>query len=318
MNINLDDVITALEEEGNTYLCISSDELCYVEDDYIYFYGSNRVEDIDEFDSGDYLELPNRDYVNAYAMMEKFIDKECTGEAKEWLSNAIKGRGAFRMFRSVLDRFRIEDKWYKFREKELRETAISWCLENGYEYHDDYYEEEEEVISKSEAKPRLIQIVNNNKHTIVPLVIGYREYLSSLNGYKSNDDEMSANSEIDYYFKRNYPIYTVSVSGLTVGYAVYRIDDNVVWLESLFVKENYRNKGIGKMLFEKGEEIANECGNDTLYNNVHPNNDLMINFLNGVGYDVINLIEIRKPYKNEEFNEEYLIGHNSFRYKGKK
>lgn len=318
MNINLDDVITALEEEGNTYLCISSDELCYVEDDYIYFYGSNRIEDIDQLDSKDYLQLPNRDYVNAYNMMEKFIEKETEGEAKEWLSNAIKGRGAFRMFRSCLDRFRIEDKWHKFREKELRETAISWCLENGYEYYDDYYEEDEEVIPKSEAKPRLIKIVNNNKHTIVQLVLEFREYLSSLNGYKSNDDEMSAKSEIDYYFKANYPIYGVSVSGLVVGYAVYRIEDDIVWIESLFVKDKYRNKGFGKMLFEKGEEIASEYGNDTLYNNVHPNNELTIKFLKSVGYDVLNLIEVRRPYKNEEFNEEYSIGDNIFRYKGKK
>ncbi len=55
-------------------------------------------------------------------------------------------------------------------------------------------------------------------------------------------------------------------------------------------------------------------GEDTVYNYVHPNNDAMMSFLRNKGYTVLNLVEVRKPYKNEELNKKYKIGNNEFDY----
>ena len=41
-------------------------------------------------------------------------------------------------------------------------------------------------------------------------------------------------------------------------------------------------------------------GEDTVYNFVHPNNEGMIRFLASKGYTVLNMIEVRKPYKGEK------------------
>ena len=68
------------------------------------------------------------------------------------------------------------------------------------------------------------------------------------------------------------------------------------------------------MLFEKAESIAREYGNETLYQYIHPNNDAMIRFLKASGYDVLNLIEVRKAYPEEELKENYSIGEHSYRY----
>ena len=68
------------------------------------------------------------------------------------------------------------------------------------------------------------------------------------------------------------------------------------------------------MLFNKAAAIAKEHHNDTLYQYVHPNNDVMIRFLAKQGYDVLNLIEIRKAYEDEELKDNYQIGDHSFRY----
>jgi ribosomal protein S18 acetylase RimI-like enzyme len=54
------------------------------------------------------------------------------------------------------------------------------------------------------------------------------------------------------------------------------------------------------MLFRKAEEIAASMGEDTVYNFVHPNNEGMIRFLASKGYTVLNMIEVRKPYKGEK------------------
>ena len=68
------------------------------------------------------------------------------------------------------------------------------------------------------------------------------------------------------------------------------------------------------MLFDKAEALAKEYGNETLYQYVHPNNDLMIDFLKANSYDVLNLIEIRKNYTDEVTEEEYQIGDHTYRY----
>ena len=58
--------------------------------------------------------------------------------------------------------------------------------------------------------------------------------------------------------------------------------------------------GVAAALHGKAEEIAASYGNDTVYNYVHPNNHRMIEFLRKAWLQsVLNLIEIRKPYQNE-------------------
>ena len=138
--------------------------------------------------------------------------------------------------------------------------------------------------------------------------------LSSLKGIKSETDVDEAVEELRYYLSKGYPIYAVSDNGRYIGYIVCRIEDDVVWLESIYVKPEYRRKGVGRMLFDKAEAIAKEHGNPTLYQYVHPNNDAMILFLSHMGYDVLNLIEIRKAYPEEENDTTYTIGEHTYRY----
>lgn len=67
-----------------------------------------------------------------------------------------------------------------------------------------------------------------------------------------------------------------------------------MWVESIFVKAEYRRHGVATALHSKAEEIAASNGDDTVYNYVHPNNHCMIEFLRKRGYTVLNLIELRK------------------------
>ena len=318
MEINLEDVINSIKDDMvDTYFNFVTEELVYVEEDYIYSYGSNNVEDISELNNGEYIKLPNKDYLDTYGIMEAFCDEVDDQESKEWLKESIKGSGAFRRFKASLSRLHLEDQYRDYLNKEIRNAAIDWCNENGFEYYELEEINEEEYEVKKDNEYKLIEIKDNNKHTIVNLVMDFRDYLDSLKGYKANNDDKSIKNEINYYLESNYPIYAISLSGLMIGYCVLRIEADVVWLESIYVKKEYRNKGIGKILFKKAEEEANKYGNDTLYNYVHPNNDLMFAFLKSMNYDVLNLIEVRKAYKEEELNKEYIIGNNTFKYKSK-
>ena len=65
---------------------------------------------------------------------------------------------------------------------------------------------------------------------------------------------------------------------------------------------------------DKAEELAAAYGNDTVYNYVHPNNHGMITFLKSRGYTVLNLIEIRKPWKGEKLTQTIRVGEHEFDY----
>ena len=98
------------------------------------------------------------------------------------------------------------------------------------------------------------------------------------------------------------------------GYMVCRIQDDVVWVESIYVKEKYRRLSVATALHDKAEKIAEVYGNETVYNYVHPNNHRMIDFLKKRGYTVLNLIEIRKPYKGERLTQTITVGEHKFDY----
>jgi len=68
------------------------------------------------------------------------------------------------------------------------------------------------------------------------------------------------------------------------------------------------------MLYQAAEELAHSYDQPMLYNYVHPNNNAMITFLAKRGYDVLNLIEIRKKRPGELTSEKINVRNNIFNY----
>ena len=119
---------------------------------------------------------------------------------------------------------------------------------------------------------------------------------------------------MEEYLSANFPVYAALVDGKYAGYVVCRIDSDVVWVESIYVREEYRRHGVATALHSKAEEIAASDGDDPVYNYVHPNNHRMIEFLRKRGYTVLNLIEIRKPYKKEKLTQTIKVSEHEFDY----
>lgn len=149
---------------------------------------------------------------------------------------------------------------------------------------------------------------------VAELLSLFRVKLNSFKGINNEPNIISAKEELNSFLTdEHYPIYLCIKDNEVAGYMILKID-GVIWIEQLYVKENYRRKGIGSLLFEEAEKISHDLGEETLFNYVHPNNDTMINFLRSKGYTVLNLLEIRKPYKDEKTNKKYKIGNNDFDY----
>jgi len=160
-----------------------------------------------------------------------------------------------------------------------------------------------EIIKITQATDNLAQ-----------MVALFRVELRSYKGIVSKPNVDAGREEMEEYLAAGFPVFAAIVDGEYAGYVVCRVDSAVVWVESIFVKDEYRRQGIASALHSKAEEIAAFYGDDTVYNYVHPNNHRMIAFLRKRGYTVLNLIEIRKPYQGEQPTQTICVGEHEFDY----
>ena len=160
----------------------------------------------------------------------------------------------------------------------------------------------------------LIRASTEDAERIAPLTAAFRTQLKSFRGIKSQPDIEAGKEEILAFLQSACPVYAVEDSGVVVGYIVCRIDEPCLWVEHIYVREDYRRKRVATMLFRKAEEIASSMGEDTVYNFVHPNNENMIRFLRSKGYTVLNMIEIRKPYAGEKLTTTVRVDNEAFDY----
>lgn len=149
---------------------------------------------------------------------------------------------------------------------------------------------------------------------LAEMVALFRVELLSYKGLSSGQNVKAGWEEMEEYLSAGFPVFAALVDGAYAGYVVCRIDDGVVWVESIFVKGEYRRNGVAAALHDKAEEIAARYGEETVFNYVHPNNHAMIAFLRARGYTVLNLIEIRKPYKGEKLTQTITVGEEEFDY----
>ena len=149
---------------------------------------------------------------------------------------------------------------------------------------------------------------------LAEMVASFRVELRSYKGFVSRTNVDAGREEMQEYLTAGFPVFAAVVDGEYAGYVVCRVDSDVVWVESIYVKEEFRRHGVATALHSKAEEIAASYGDDTVYNYVHPNNHRMIDFLRKRGYTVLNLIEIRKPYKDEKLTQTIAVGEHEFDY----
>lgn len=143
----------------------------------------------------------------------------------------------------------------------------------------------------------------------------FRAALRSYKGLISTPDAAAGCAELTEYVDANWPVYAAKTAdGQWAGYIVLRTEEPLVWVESLFVEEQFRRSGIASALFARAEEKAAAWGETTVFNYVHPNNHGMIAFLRRHGYTVLNLIEIRKPWPDETLHTTIAVGNENFDY----
>jgi len=156
---------------------------------------------------------------------------------------------------------------------------------------------------------------HNDVDQVAALIAQFRQEHKLIKGIKSTLNIDQAKIEFYEYLESDFPIYLATDDEeKALGYIVCRVDATVVWVESIYIIEAERRNGIALTLYKKAEEIVSELGGDTLYNWVLPNNHKIINFLSKQGYDVLNMIEIRKQHKDEKLVNEINVGEHYYLY----
>lgn len=147
-----------------------------------------------------------------------------------------------------------------------------------------------------------------------PLTAAFRVELKSYKGICSEPDVSAAVSELDEYLRADFPMFVAMEDDKCIGYLVCKTDAPTVWVESMYVADEYRRHGVASALFCEAEKLAADYGEETVFCNVHPNNYAIIEFLRKRGYTVLNLIELRKPFRDEELSAKICVGENTFDY----
>lgn len=147
---------------------------------------------------------------------------------------------------------------------------------------------------------------------LLGLILSLRNELNRLNRIEEQPDLNEISEEAESYFTNNRNVFLIRKENKAIGYAVLKWEDDIAWLDWMFMKNEYRRKGIASFLFDYVESYAINKGSDQLYVWVHPDNDPMLKFLNKKEYNVLNLIEIKKNKK--EISKEIQILNNKYTY----
>lgn len=90
-------------------------------------------------------------------------------------------------------------------------------------------------------KIELLEIRQVND-ALAEMVALFRVELRSYKGIASKPNAEDGREEMKEYLLAGFPVFAATVHGEYAGYVVCRIESEVVWVESIFVREEYRRQ----------------------------------------------------------------------------
>jgi uncharacterized protein UPF0158 len=85
-------------------------------------------------ESEDFIALPSKFEIHEWSIMERFAQSLDNEDDRADLLDGIHGRGAFRMFKTLIARMGLREEWFRFRDDALAEIAIDFLEERKIPY----------------------------------------------------------------------------------------------------------------------------------------------------------------------------------------
>lgn len=138
MELSSDESASWLERATGQLLWIPEEAFCLAEDPDRSPVGPEETEEESVewarkilMDEEGYLPLPSRREIDEYRIMEDFIASLPDEKIRNDLYRAIRGKGAFRIFKDRICDLGVRQAWFDYREAVFRKIAVEWCEEHG-------------------------------------------------------------------------------------------------------------------------------------------------------------------------------------------
>ena len=79
---------------------------------------------------------------------------------------------------------------------------------------------------------------------LLGLILSLRNELNRLNRIEEQPDLNEISEEAESYFTNNRNVFLIRKENKAIGYAVLKWEDDIAWLDWMFMKNEYRRKGI--------------------------------------------------------------------------
>ena len=136
----MDEMTAFINRQTGELATVSHDELALAEDEDLDAaelpeWQAEMIPRLRGIVSGkEWVALPSKFDIHEWQIMSSFADTVGDPVVSEQLKRAIRGRGAFRMFRDVVERFGIREDWFEFKHGALRKIARDALEGSGIPY----------------------------------------------------------------------------------------------------------------------------------------------------------------------------------------
>ena len=134
LKMDLSEIYFAMDDnsdEHSYYLDLETGEILFIS---YYMEEEEKEELVDRVDEDPdrYEQIPRAESHEGYEDMEDFIDTLENEHLAKLLQVAIRGKGAFRRFKDVLESYPEErERWFSFKDDRLRERSLEWLDDIG-------------------------------------------------------------------------------------------------------------------------------------------------------------------------------------------
>lgn len=112
-------------------------------------------------------------------------------------------------------------------------------------------------------------------------------------------------------------VYNIYADAEVAGFIYLKFGgQSAAWLEDIFIAENFRHKGIGKLAIAEVDKLMLEKDIKAMFVNVIPRNESAIKLYRDCGFDHLNMVELRKNYDKSLDKTEHIevLGFDFIKY----
>jgi len=241
----IDDILFAMEDQMGEFMLDTVEGVVVGGADGLDFFDEDPD---DNEESGErYIDLPEWDSSDGFRLMEHFAAGLRNPIVREELSSALGlGRGVFRAFKDTLSRHpEIEKLWFVFKDQEMKNEIVRWY--NGLR--------EEWGLEKIGMEPDETGDLIFEDFRIRPF---RKEDVFQAEELHRHCLEENKNSMIETGFSFSLDgLVAESMGGELAGYISWEKKENLVFIQRLEVKAEFRGLGIGETLLLKFIESLN-------------------------------------------------------------